>query len=92
MEYPAMGQAQSLYLETSEPVDADACLQLAISYSTGKGVPYDLVAAHKWFNVAAVKGQREALGWRAELALEMTPAQIAEAQRLAREWLLAHDR
>ncbi len=85
-----MGQAQSIYQESHEPADGEACLQLAISYSTGKGVPYDLVAAHKWFNVAAVKGQREALGWRAELAQEMTPAEIAEAQRQAREWLLSH--
>ncbi len=85
-----MGQAQSVYQESHEPADGAACLQLAIAYSTGKGVPYDLVAAHKWFNVAAVKGQREALGWRAELAQEMAPAQIAEAQRQAREWLLSH--
>ncbi|MFZ5835675.1 MAG: hypothetical protein ACOY2B_09900 [Pseudomonadota bacterium] len=85
-----MGHAQSIYHEINEPQDGKSCLQLAISYSTGKGVPFDLVSAHKWFNVAAVKGQREALSWRAELALEMTPAQIAEAQRLAREWLLSH--
>ncbi|MEQ1887610.1 MAG: hypothetical protein ABL951_00350 [Alphaproteobacteria bacterium] len=84
-----MGQAQSIYQELNEPEDGASCLRLAISYSTGKGVPYDLVSAHKWFNVAAVKGQREALSWRAELAQEMTPAQIAEAQRQAREWLLS---
>ncbi len=84
-----MGQAQSIYQESYEPADGKACLQLAISYSTGKGVPFDLVAAHKWFNVAAVKGLREALSWRAELALEMTQPQIAEAQRQAREWLLS---
>jgi len=82
--------AQSTALKQTQPImDGDACLQLAISYSTGRDVPFDLVAAHMWFNVAAVKGQREALGWRAELAKEMTPAQIAEAQRLAREWLLS---
>ncbi len=85
-----MGQAQSIYQGFNEPVDGKGCLQLAIGYSTGKGVPYDLVAAHKWFNVAAVKGEREALSWRAELALEMSQAEIAEAQRQAREWLLAH--
>lgn len=85
-----MGQAQSIHQHSNEPVDGESCLQLAISYSTGKGVPFDLVSAHKWFNVAAVKGQREALSWRAELAQEMTQPQIAEAQRLAREWLLGH--
>lgn len=86
-----MAQAHSFQLDLNEPIDGRACLQLGISYSTGKGVPYDLVEAHKWFNVAAVKGEREALGWRAELALEMSPAQIAEAQRQAREWLLTRD-
>lgn len=85
-----MGQSVHILEAVQEPADGVACLQLGISYSTGKGVPFDLVAAHKWFNVAAVKGQREALGWRAELAQEMTPDQIAEAQRQAREYLLSH--
>jgi len=85
-----MGQSVHVLEAVQEPVDGFSCLQLAIGYSTGKGVPFDLVAAHKWFNVAAVKGQREALGWRAELAQEMTPEQIAEAQRQAREYLRSH--
>ncbi|MFZ5913362.1 MAG: hypothetical protein ACOY17_03995 [Pseudomonadota bacterium] len=85
-----MGQSVHVLEAVQEPVDGLSCLQLAIGYSTGKGVPFDLVAAHKWFNVAAVKGQREALGWRAELAQEMTPEQIAEAQRQAREYLRSH--
>jgi len=43
--------------------------------------------AHKWFNLAAMRGVDEAKSWRAQLAREMLPQQIAEAQRLAREWL-----
>jgi len=78
------------FQNSSEPEDATGCFQLGVCYSTGKGVPFDLVTAHKWFNVATLQGNKEAAGWRAELALEMTPAQIAEAQRLAREWFLSH--
>jgi hypothetical protein len=50
-------------------------------------VGIDLVAAHKWFNLAAVRGVEAAKGWRNQLAAEMVPTQIAEAQKLAREWL-----
>jgi len=50
----------------------------------------DYVAAHKWFNLAAMKGVNEARAWRAQLSREMSAVQIAEAQRQAREWLLKH--
>jgi len=65
----------------------DALYNLGLAYSTGQGVGVDFVAAHKWFNLAAMRGVDEAKSWRAQLAREMLPAQIAEAQRLAREWL-----
>ena len=48
------------------------------------------VLAHKWFNLAAVRGSTEARANRGELALDMTPDEIAAAQRLAREWQRAH--
>jgi hypothetical protein len=66
---------------------ADALYNLGLAYSTGQGVGVDFVAAHKWFNLAALKGSDEAKTWRAQLAREMAASQIAEAQRLAREWL-----
>jgi len=65
----------------------EAFYNLGLAYSTGQGVGVDLVAAHKWFNLAALRGVEEAKSWRAQLAREMGPSQIAEAQRLAREWL-----
>jgi TPR repeat protein len=65
----------------------DALFELGMLYATGLDVEADLVVAHKWFNLAAMRGNSAALVRRKELALEMTPAQIAEAQRLAREWL-----
>ncbi|HEX3809663.1 MAG TPA: hypothetical protein VH000_13105 [Rhizomicrobium sp.] len=66
---------------------ADALYNLGLAYSTGQGVGVDFVTAHKWFNLAAMKGSDEAKTWRAQLAGEMNNSQIAEAQRLAREWL-----
>jgi uncharacterized protein len=65
----------------------EALYNLGLAYSTGQGVGVDFVAAHKWFNLAALRGSDEAKTWRAQLSREMLPAQIAEAQRLAREWL-----
>ena len=65
----------------------DALYNLGLAYSTGQGVGVDFIAAHKWFNLAAVKGSEEAKGWRAQISREMNTSQIAEAQRLAREWL-----
>jgi TPR repeat protein len=66
---------------------ADALYHLGLAYSTGQGVGVDMIAAHKWFNLAAVRGMEAAKAWRNQLAAEMAPSQIAEAQRLAREWL-----
>ena len=66
---------------------ADALYNLGLAYSTGQGVGVDMVAAHKWFNLAAVRGVEAAKSWRNQVAAEMTTGQIAEAQRLAREWL-----
>jgi TPR repeat protein len=66
---------------------ADALYNLGLAYSTGQGAGVDMVAAHKWFNLAAIRGIEAAKRWRNQLASEMTLRQIAEAQKLAREWL-----
>jgi uncharacterized protein len=61
--------------------------ELGMMYSIGRDVPVDLVSAHKWFNLAALKGNREAIRLRRELAEQMSEAEIAAAQRAARDWL-----
>ncbi len=66
---------------------ADALYNLGLAYSTGQGVDIDYIVAHKWFNLAASRGSELAKSWRAQIAREMDFGQIAEAQRLAREWL-----
>ena len=66
----------------------EALYDLGVTYSTGcGGVPVDLVEAHKWFNLAALSGDTRAQMCRAEIAVEMTAREIAEAQRQARAWL-----
>lgn len=68
----------------------DALFELGMLYATGRDVAADLVVAHKWFNLAAARGNHTALARRVELAREMSAEQIAEAQKLAREWLQTH--
>ena len=72
------------------PATADVFYDLGIRYSVGNCVPADPVAAHKWFNIAAMKGSKDAIGLRQEIAATMSPAEIAAAQRAARAWLTAH--
>jgi uncharacterized protein len=55
-------------------------------YRTGGGVPQDYVIAHMWFNLAAASGDKDAVKARDVVAAKMAPTQIAEAQKLAREW------
>jgi S1-C subfamily serine protease len=55
-------------------------------YEEGKGVPQDYVGAYKWYNLAAAGGNTDAFAFRSSLAKRMTSDQIAEAQRLSREF------
>ena len=70
----------------AEHGDAGAQYILGVLYATGQGVPQDDVQAHMWVSLADAQGYKLARRARDELARRMTPAQITEAQRLAREW------
>ncbi|WP_336980034.1 hypothetical protein [Altererythrobacter fulvus] len=73
--------------------DINAYFDLGVAFSTGShGAQCDLIEAHKWFNLAAAQGHDEAAWCRADVADEMTAREIAEAQRRARQWLIAIDR
>jgi hypothetical protein len=69
------------------PMSCDMLFELGMTYSVGRETPVDLIAAHKWFNLAAVKGSAEAIRLRREVADQMSDAEIAVAQRAARDWL-----
>ena len=69
---------------------ASAQYNLGVMYYNGQGVTQDYVQAHMWYNLAVSKGHENATKNRDNVAEKMTPAQIAEAQRLAREWRPRH--
>ena len=69
------------------PITADTMFELGMMYASGREVPVDLITAHKWFNIAAMKGHADAARMRREIAAEMTDAEIGQAQRAARDWL-----
>ena len=66
--------------------EAAAFTNLGMMYARAQGVPQDFIQAHKWYNLAGENGDRKAAEARDSLANQMTSAQIAEAQKLAREW------
>ena len=68
----------------------DALFELGLMYCAGREVELDLVSAHKWFNLAATRGNGDAKRYRMEISQDMSRAEIAEAQRQAREWLSRH--
>jgi uncharacterized protein len=73
-----------------EPKDADGCFALGMNYSIGAGGVVDLIEAHKWFNIAAMRGHADASRLRREIAEQMADAEIGRAQRAARDWLKGH--
>jgi len=80
------GEAAKWYLRAAEQGIANAQYNLALMYHDGLGVPLDYVQAFKWFDIAARGGDENAASGREFVARKMTSAQVAEAQRLAREW------
>lgn len=79
---------------TAMPIEAtvngDVLFDLGMIYSTGRSGLIDMVAAHKWFNLAALKGRVDAVLLRQEVAGLMSETEIATAQREARTWMVAH--
>ena len=69
---------------------ADVLFELGLMYATGRDCETDVVAAHKWFNIAAIKGSAHAAELRSELSATMTKTEIARALREAREWMTMH--
>ncbi|MGE0501414.1 MAG: sel1 repeat family protein [Rhizobiaceae bacterium] len=69
---------------------ADILFELGMMYATGRDCAADMVAAHKWFNIAAIKGSARAAALRSELSQTMSKPEIARALREAREWMTMH--
>jgi TPR repeat protein len=88
------GEAKMAHIELAlampELVDAEDCFGLGMNYSSGAGVAVDLVQAHMWFNIAAMRGHRDGASRRKEIAELMSDSEIGCAQRAARDWLKSH--
>jgi uncharacterized protein len=69
---------------------SDALFQLGLMYCVGRDVDVDLIEAHKWFNLAALRGNDDAKRYRLEISREMSKLEISRAQKLAREWIATH--
>ena len=80
-------QAVNWYRKAAEQAYAHAQNALGMLYAKGQGVLQDYVQAHMWLNLASAAGEIDASKERDKLADKMTPVQIAEAQRLAKEWM-----
>jgi uncharacterized protein len=81
-------------LDTARPVQAsaipDVLFERGLYWASGRSGVVNLVAAHKWFNLAALKGRTDAIPLRREVAELMSEGEIAIAQREARAWISTH--
>ena len=77
-------------LPVEHTASGDALFDLGMMFSTGRNGAVDLVAAHKWFNLAALKGRVDAIALRREIAELLSDIEIAMAQRDARAWMTVH--
>lgn len=81
-------------MDTATPVEAtaipDVLFERGLYWASGRSGVVNLVAAHKWFNLAALKGRIDAIAMRREVAEQMSETEIAAAQREARAWMTAH--
>ena len=78
LELSGKGSSISQYLL------AEMCLK-------GMGVLQDYSQAHMWFNIAASQGHKKAKVHLDRLTNKMSTVQIAEAQKLARDWVAMND-
>ena len=96
MHYKGEGMQQTYteavkwFGKAAEQGRVDAQFNLGVMYYNGESVTQDYISAHMWFNLAAAKGCDKAAKDRDVIAAKMMPADIAKAQRMAREWLAKH--
>jgi TPR repeat protein len=80
-------EALTWFRKAADQGSAEAQINLGAMYANGQGAPPDFIQAHMWLSLAAAKSETRAVKLRDIVAAKMTAAQIAEAQKLAREWM-----
>ena len=83
-------EAIKWYRRAAEQGNDRAQYNLGLMYDAGTGVPQDYIQAHMWYSIAGMTGESVPLSYRDYVAREMTPAELAEAQKLKNEWLEKH--
>ena len=83
-------EAMKWFRKAAEQGFASAQFDLGVMYHNGEGVPKNYVQAFKWFAIAGANGNEDGTSSRGRIAIEMTPAQVAEAKKLVREWMEKH--
>ncbi len=78
------------HAQISRGAAAEVLFELGLMYSLGREVEADPVEAHKWFNLAAIRGHEKARQYRMEIAEELSADELREALRRAREWMGLH--
>lgn len=77
-------------MPVAETAIPDVLFERGLYWASGRSGVVNLVAAHKWFNLAALKGRKDAISLRQEVAELMSDVEIATAQREARAWISTH--
>lgn len=85
-----MARFEMLEAGIGSTAQAEILFELGLMYATGRDCEADVVAAHKWLNIAAIKGSARAAEMRGELSATMSKQDIAKALREAREWMTIH--
>ena len=80
-------EAMKWFRKAAEQGYAMVQVKLGFMYANGEGVPEDYVEAYMWWNLAAAQGHKDAKKGKGIASEKMTREQIAEAQKLSREWL-----
>ena len=81
---------QDMAMPVAETAIPDVLFERGLYWASGRSGVVNLIAAHKWFNLAALKGRADAISLRREVAELMSDIEIATAQREARTWISAH--
>jgi uncharacterized protein len=91
-----VAEAAAWWRKAAEQGDEQAQFKLGLCYFTGQGVLEDYVEAHKWLNIAAshasADDQKQFMDQRNDVGEALSPAQLAEAQRRASDWLAAFEK
>ena len=86
---PDRARAADWWMKAANQNHAQAQFALGVLHSSGSGIAKDNIAAHMWFSLAAAQGKKNAKRLLKVIVRQMTPAEIAEAERRAEEWRAA---